>query len=90
MNDAARVDLFRREQREAGGEIEACLCSEKAERTRARAVRLKASVILHVAKQFEILAHREGDTGMRLDDASTVRCVSEFARGCFADCAIRA
>ena len=69
-----RVDLFRREQREAGGEIEACLCSEKAERTRARAVRLEASVFLHMAKQIEILAHRERDTGMRRRDASTVRC----------------
>ena len=57
MNDTAQMQLLRRQQRKAVGQVEAHLVAEHALRARARAVGLHSAFVEYALQQVKILFH---------------------------------
>src|SRR5438105_2061452 len=57
VDNRTKMQLLRGEQRKTGGQVEAQLGSENAERARAGAIRFRVAVIEDVLDELEVLLH---------------------------------
>jgi DNA-binding transcriptional ArsR family regulator len=67
MDDRLGVQLLRREQREAGGEVESHLVAEHRERAGTGTVILAPAAVAHMTHEVEIRTHREGSAAEKAE-----------------------